>query len=143
MYQKLCGAKSSRRPRHTRGCSAKEEEEEEEVKPPGCEADDSYPSSEEVNNSGVTPPFPNASSWRGAWLNNEYSFVAWYLVKHRDKVTLTLVTAPKTTRCRSWGTQEHTKVYPKVSGLSRNEIYAYNNKHSLRSNTKDYCGKVH
>jgi hypothetical protein len=24
-----------------------------------------------------------------------------------------------------------------------NEIYAYNNKHSLRSNTKDYGGKTH
>jgi hypothetical protein len=30
MDQKICGAKSSRRPRHTRGCSTKEEEEEEE-----------------------------------------------------------------------------------------------------------------
>jgi hypothetical protein len=28
-----------------------------------------------------------------------------------------------------------TRVYPKVSGLSHNEIYAYNNEHSLRSNT--------
>jgi hypothetical protein len=28
MGQKICGAKSSRRPKHTRGCSAKEEEEE-------------------------------------------------------------------------------------------------------------------
>jgi hypothetical protein len=28
------------------------------------------------------------------------------------------------------------KVYPKVSGLNHNEIYAYNNKHSLRNNTK-------
>jgi hypothetical protein len=27
MDQKICGAKSSRRQRHTRGCSAKEEEE--------------------------------------------------------------------------------------------------------------------
>jgi hypothetical protein len=32
-------------------------------------------------------------------------------------------------------------VYPKVSGLSRNEIHAHNNKHSLRSNTKGYGGK--
>jgi hypothetical protein len=24
-----------------------------------------------------------------------------------------------------------------------NEIYAYNNKHSLRSNTKGYSGKIH
>jgi hypothetical protein len=36
-----------------------------------------------------------------------------------------------------------TRVYPNVSGLSRNEIYAYNNKHSLRSNTKSYGGKSH
>jgi hypothetical protein len=34
-------------------------------------------------------------------------------------------------------------MYPKVSGLSHNEIYAYNNKHSLRSNTKGYGGKPH
>jgi hypothetical protein len=32
-------------------------------------------------------------------------------------------------------------VYPKVSGLSHNEIN--NNKHSLRSNTKGYGGKTH
>jgi hypothetical protein len=38
---------------------------------------------------------------------------------------------------------EHTRIYPKVSGLSRNEIYAYNNKHSSRSNTKGYGGKTH
>jgi hypothetical protein len=37
----------------------------------------------------------------------------------------------------------HTRVCPKVSGLSHNEIYAYNNKHSLRSNTKCYGGKAH
>jgi hypothetical protein len=36
-----------------------------------------------------------------------------------------------------------TRVYPKVSGLSRNEIYAYNNKDSLRSNTKGYYAKTH
>jgi hypothetical protein len=35
-----------------------------------------------------------------------------------------------------------TRVYPKVPGLSHNEIYAYSNKHSLRSNTKDYDGKT-
>jgi hypothetical protein len=37
----------------------------------------------------------------------------------------------------------HTRVCPKVSGLSHNEIYAHNNKHSLRSNTKSYGGKIH
>jgi hypothetical protein len=36
-----------------------------------------------------------------------------------------------------------TMVYPKVSGLSHNEIYAYNNKHSLRSNIESYGGKIH
>jgi hypothetical protein len=35
----------------------------------------------------------------------------------------------------------HTRVYPKASRLSRNEIN--NNKHSLRSNTKGYGGKTH
>jgi hypothetical protein len=38
---------------------------------------------------------------------------------------------------------ENTRVYPEVSGLSHNEIYAYNNKHSLRSNKKSYGGKTH
>jgi hypothetical protein len=33
------------------------------------------------------------------------------------------------------------KVYPKVSGLSHNEIN--NNKHSLRSNTNGYGSKTH
>jgi hypothetical protein len=36
-----------------------------------------------------------------------------------------------------------TRVYPKVSGLSHNEMLAYNNKHSLRSNTKGYGSKTH
>jgi len=35
------------------------------------------------------------------------------------------------------------RMYPKVSGLSPNEIYAYNNKHSFRSNTKNYGTKTH
>jgi hypothetical protein len=35
------------------------------------------------------------------------------------------------------------RVYPKVSGLSHNEIYAYNNKQSLRSNIKGYGGNTH
>jgi hypothetical protein len=33
------------------------------------------------------------------------------------------------------------RVYPKVSGLSHNELN--NNKHLLRSNTKGYGGKAH
>jgi hypothetical protein len=36
----------------------------------------------------------------------------------------------------------YTRVYPKVSGLSHNEINN-NNKHSLRSNNKCYGGKTH
>jgi hypothetical protein len=36
-----------------------------------------------------------------------------------------------------------TAVYPKVSGLIQNGIYAYNNKHLWRSNTKVYGGKTH
>jgi hypothetical protein len=36
-----------------------------------------------------------------------------------------------------------TRVYPKVSVLSRNEIYATNYKHSLWSNTNGYGGKTH
>jgi hypothetical protein len=39
--------------------------------------------------------------------------------------------------------ESHTRVHPKVSGLSHNEINAYKNKHSLRSNTKGYGGKIH
>jgi hypothetical protein len=34
-------------------------------------------------------------------------------------------------------------VYPKVSGLSHNEINNNNNKHSLRSNTKGYGDKTY
>jgi hypothetical protein len=36
-----------------------------------------------------------------------------------------------------------TRVYPKVSGLSRNEIKTNSNKHSLRNNIKGYGGKNH
>jgi len=36
----------------------------------------------------------------------------------------------------------YTEVYPKVSGLSRNEINKNKIKHSLRSNTKGYGGKT-
>jgi hypothetical protein len=39
----------------------------------------------------------------------------------------------------------HTRLYPKVYGLSHNEINKNNNndKHSLRSNAKCYGGKTH
>jgi hypothetical protein len=33
---------------------------------------------------GTIPSLPNTSSWRGAYLNSEYFFTAWYLVKHRE-----------------------------------------------------------
>jgi hypothetical protein len=33
-------------------------------------------------------------------------------------------------------------MYPNVSGLSHNEIYAYNNKYSLKSNTKVTVAKL-
>jgi len=36
-----------------------------------------------------------------------------------------------------------TSVYPKVSGLSHNEIYSYLWYYSLRSNTKGYGGRTH
>jgi len=36
----------------------------------------------------------------------------------------------------------YTRVYPKVSRLRHNEVYAYKNKHSLRSNTKGYGDKT-
>jgi len=35
------------------------------------------------------------------------------------------------------------RLYPKVSGLSHNEINNSDNKHSLRSNTKVYGDKTH
>jgi hypothetical protein len=46
------------------------------------------------------------------------------------------------------GTTDHgelrsTRLYPKVSGLSQDEIYAYNNERSLRSNTKGCGSKTH
>jgi hypothetical protein len=34
-------------------------------------------------------------------------------------------------------------VYPKFPDWVNNEIYAYNNKHSLRSNMNGYGGKTH
>jgi hypothetical protein len=37
----------------------------------------------------------------------------------------------------------NTKVIQKFPVWVDNEIYAYNNKHSLRSNTKGYGGKTH
>jgi hypothetical protein len=37
----------------------------------------------------------------------------------------------------------HTRVHPKVFGLSHNEICAYLWYYSLRSNTKGYGGKTH
>jgi len=36
-----------------------------------------------------------------------------------------------------------TRVYPKFPDRVDDEIYAYNNKHSVSSNTKGYGGKTH
>jgi len=36
-----------------------------------------------------------------------------------------------------------TRMYPKVSGPNHDEVIAYKNKHSLRSNTKDNGDKTH
>jgi len=44
-------------------------------------------------------------------------------------------------RCRKY--HGFTRVYPKVSGLSLNVMYAYNNTQSLRSDTKGYGDKTH
>jgi len=49
---------------------------------------------------------------------------------------------PRTSSLRGAQEQKNTSVYPKVSGLSHNEINN-NNKYSLRSNTKGYGGKTH
>jgi hypothetical protein len=56
-------------------------------KAPGAWTDQSPPSSAEVKNARSytsTPP------WRGAWLTNEYVFMAWYLVKLWDSFTFTV-----------------------------------------------------
>jgi hypothetical protein len=50
-----------------------------EVKLPGCEADHSPPSSDEVK------------EYVALYLHPQYVFVAWHLVKHRDKFTFTVV----------------------------------------------------
>jgi hypothetical protein len=49
-------------------------------------------------------------------------------------------------RCETWPftlREEYTKVYPKVSGLSPKEIYAYLRYNLLRNNRKGYGGKTH
>jgi len=70
--------------------------------------------------------------------------MAWYLVKHRDNFTsylITIIISPGIAQ-RMMATV-YKRLYPKVSGMSHNEIYTCNNKHSLRSNTKGYGGKPH
>jgi hypothetical protein len=47
------------------------------------------------------------------------------------------------TRLRTGTTLPYKRVYPKVSGLSHNEINNDNFKHSFRRNTKGYGGKTH
>jgi hypothetical protein len=59
-----------------------------EAKLPGREADHSRPSSAEVKNAWSYTSTPHTSSWSGAYLSTVYSFMAWYLVKHRDKFNL-------------------------------------------------------
>jgi hypothetical protein len=44
---------------------------------------------------------------------------------------------------KNFGGEETDEGYPKVSELNHNETYAYNNKHSFRSNIKGYGGKTH
>jgi hypothetical protein len=44
---------------------------------------------------------------------------------------------------KEWLGSVNTRVYPKVSGQSHNEIYTYNNKHSLRSSTRGYGSKTY
>jgi len=59
------------------------------------------------------------------------------------EVTVNTMTFNKSKTCK-WKPpyiHSYTSKYPKVSGLSHNEIN--NNKHSLRSNTKGYGGKTH
>jgi hypothetical protein len=51
--------------------------------------------------------------------------------------------APRGEECISGIYWLRMRVYQKVSGLSHKEIYAYNNKLSLRSNTKGHGGKTH
>jgi hypothetical protein len=41
-----------------------------------------------------------------------------------------------------WNNLWHTRVYPKFLDWIVNEIYSYNNKHSLRCNTKGYGSKT-
>jgi len=46
--------------------------------------------------------------------------------------------------CQTFKYSNYAREYPKVFGLIiGKEIYVYNNKHSLRSNTKGYGGKTH
>jgi hypothetical protein len=56
--------------------------------------------------------------------------MVWYLVKHIDNFAFAFT-------CTIWG------YIQKFPDWVNNEIYAYNNKNSLRSNTKGYGGKTH
>jgi hypothetical protein len=116
-----------------------------EVKRPGCVADHSPPSSAEVKNE---------------WSYNftpQYAFIAWCSIKKSKGTALLLpftciytytytciytcayMYVYKYLVCAHY---VYMRVYPKVSGLSHNEINN-NYKHSLRSNIKGYGGKIH
>jgi hypothetical protein len=59
------------------------------VKQPGLEANHSLLFSAKVKNAWGYTSAPPLSSWHGAWLSNVYSFVAWYLFKHKDNSIFT------------------------------------------------------
>jgi len=65
-------------------------------------------------------------------VSTTYSFT----VQISSTLNLSDITSKVSLRC-------YTRVYPKVSGMSHTDIYAYNNKHSLRNSIKDYGGKTH
>jgi hypothetical protein len=65
-------------------------------------------------------------------------FLVWLAIYDKiDKFNVILGRKDWTAPC-----PKNMRVYPKVSGLSHNEMYAYNNKHSLRSNKNGYGGKT-
>jgi hypothetical protein len=67
-----------------------------EVKQPWPEAGHLSPSSAEVKNVWSYTSTPHMSLWCGALLCKEYAFMLWYLVKHKDKFTFTLLSTSST-----------------------------------------------
>jgi hypothetical protein len=83
---------------------------------------------------------PNTSSWRGAQLKHRGKFTFNFALSYFYETWVRTAYHKK----NDYQFPEDTMVYPKVSGLSHNEINNdNNNKHSLRSNTKGYGGKTH